>query len=479
MKIGITAKLFCAILSVCILIAFAMLAAVHYNFSQGFIGYLNDQEDQRVESLRPVLAKAYQEHGGWDFLRGRPQAWFSLTRPPGMPPPPDESAPNEAGKTSSVHQDIRVPPEVDLTGLNLRITLLDERKNQVIGAPYPTPSATLKPIEIEGKTIGWLALLPFDQVSTGAAGRFQQQQLKANALIGVMAILLAALAALLFARLFLAPVKRIAAATHALAAGNYANRVMVASGDELGRLAENFNQLAQALEKNEQLRREFMADVSHELRTPLAVLQAELEAMEDGIRPTDLSGVKSLQSEVATLGKLVNDLYELSLSDVGALAYRKRPVDVVDLLVSTARSFETHLAARTISLELDTSGATYVVCHADPDRLRQLFTNLLQNSLRYTDAGGKVVIRSRVDRNNVTLEFEDTAPGVPAELLPRLFDRFFRGDQSRNRATGGAGLGLAISRNIVEAHQGTIIAHSSPLGGLRIAVTLPLGGGQS
>jgi two-component system sensor histidine kinase BaeS len=324
-----------------------------------------------------------------------------------------------------------------------------------------------------------VALVPFQEVSTGAALRFQEQQLKASSVIGGIAILLAALVAWLLARMFLAPLKHIAAATHRMTAGDYATRVAVASHDELGQLAEDFNHLAVTLGKNEKLRRAFMADVSHELRTPLAVLKGELEALQDGVRPLTPSAIQSLQSEVATLGKLIDDLYELSLSDVGALSYRKSRTDILDVLRMTVEAFQERFAQHSITLEVGIPAHQAAVCHADPDRLRQLFANLLENAARYTDADGKLVITAALGQRTIKLEFQDTKPGVPDDMLPHLFERFFRGEQSRNRSTGGAGLGLAISRNIVEAHQGTIVASASALGGLCITVVLPLANGVS
>ncbi|HTN65203.1 MAG TPA: sensor histidine kinase efflux regulator BaeS [Burkholderiaceae bacterium] len=470
-KLGITSKLFLAILLTCAIVAIAMATGVRYSFSQGFLGYLNQQEEQRVEMLRPSLAAAYQEHGSWAFLRDNPRQWFALIRPPGM------TAPNDGSSVPGQQKPRLTPPESDLTGLNLRISLLDAERRLVIGNPAAAKGAALKSVEVNGATVGWIALLPFQQVSTGAALRFQEQQLKASWIIGGSATLLAALVALLLAQMFLAPVKRIAAATHRLAIGDYRKRVAVSSGDELGKLAEDFNQLALTLEKNERLRRAFMADVSHELRTPLSVLKGELEAMEDGIRPLSEQSVRSLQAEVATLGKLVDDLNELALSDVGALTYRKSRVEVVGLLRLTVAAFEERFAAGSIGIAVEAEAAAgKAYCHADPDRLRQLFQNILENALRYTDPGGRLVISIHRNKRSVTLEFQDTKPGVPAEILPHLFERFYRVESSRNRASGGSGLGLAISRNIVEAHLGSISAASSPLGGLRIVVSLPLNG---
>jgi two-component system sensor histidine kinase BaeS len=461
MKPGITFKLFLAILLCCIVVALAMTAGNRYSTEQGFLGYMNEQETQRVASLRPVLARAYHEHGNsWDFLRDQPREWFVLLVPPGT-------------GVSDVDGPRGVQSESDLIGVNLRVTLLDAQRQIVIGNRR-TELATYSPIVQDGLTVGWIALVPFREVSTGAGQRFQQQQDKANLVIGAVVIVLAAAVAWLLARMVLAPLKRIAHSTHQLAAGDYTSRVVLQSQDELGVLAQDFNQLAVTLERNEQLRRDFMADVSHELRTPLAVLRGEIEAIEDGVRPLSMALIPSLHSEVRTLGKLVDDLYQLSLSDAGALAYRKRPVDVLAVLRGALEPFAARYQQKGIQIENQIAPGLQASGSADPDRLRQLFTNLLSNTWRYTDSGGRLRLRAAITAGQLQLTFDDSAPGLPDSVLPHIFERFFRAEGSRNRATGGAGLGLSICRNIVEAHQGEIRAQASPLGGVTISVTLPL-----
>ncbi|MBS1187753.1 MAG: baeS [Burkholderiaceae bacterium] len=469
MRLGITAKLFLAILLTCVIASFAMLGAMRYSFHHGFLGYLNEQEAQRVESVLPKLAAAYRQHGNWDFVRDKPRLWFSLIRPEGMP--------------DFKHHRPSLPPpplpDSEFTGLMMRFSLLDAQKQLVIGNHKLFTHTPMRPIEVNGQVVGWIAWMPLERAITNVAVRFHERQAQSGWIIVVIAIVLAALVAWLLARIFLAPLKRITASTHSLAAGDYAARVPVSSGDELGQLGEDFNRLALTLEKNENLRRNFMADISHELRTPLAVLKGELEAVEDGIRPMSLASIRSLQTEVGTLGKLVDDLYQLSLSDVGALAYRKNRVDVLAILMQTIASFEERFADKAIRVDLrfDTTQAAH--CNADPLRLQQMFSNLLENAHRYTDAGGVLEICCTHDDELVRIDFQDSAPGVPADKLPHLFERFYRADHSRSRATGGSGLGLAISRNIAEAHQGGMRAQASPLGGLWISVALPLAGKET
>lgn len=474
---GITSKLFLSILLSCALVAIAVAAGMRSSFTQGFLGYLNEQELQRIEVLAPNLAQAYQEEGSWDFLRDNPRAWYGLLR--GQPHSRlHREGRRDAGAQRSGRTGERPPlpalPESDLTGLQLRISLLDRDRQHIVGNPHSRSDAITRPVTVDGVTVGWLALVPFQQVSTGAALRFQEQQLKTSWIVAGLALVLAAVAAWLLARMILAPLKRVAASTHRLAQGDYQARVAVSSRDELGQLSEHFNQLARTLEKNEQLRRDFMADVSHELRTPLAVLKGEIEAMEDGVRPLTVAGMHSLQTEVNTLGKLIDDLYELSLSDAGALSYRFQRIDLLGVLEEVRQIFAERFAASGLGLEAEPDGLAPAFVQADPDRMRQLFANLLENALRYTQAPGLLRIQARRSADRLILEFADSAPGVETAVLPHLFERFYRVEHSRSRATGGAGLGLAICRNIVEAHQGSLCADSSPLGGLTIRLDLPL-----
>jgi two-component system sensor histidine kinase BaeS len=226
------------------------------------------------------------------------------------------------------------------------------------------------------------------------------------------------------------------------------------------------------------MRRRMMADVAHELRTPLAVVQGELAAVEDGIRSFGPETLASLQAETRALGKLVDDLYQLALSDLGALNYRRQDLDLRAQVAEALLPLRERCAAAGLELDDSRVRGDALPVHADPDRLAQLIANLVENALRYTDAPGRIEVSCGRSAEWALLEVRDTAPGVPADMLPRLFDRFFRVEGSRSRASGGAGLGLAICRNIVEAHDGTITAQPSPLGGLSITVSLPLRRGQ-
>ena len=440
-KPGITLKLFLAILAASVVAAAAMALATRYSFHSGFLGYLAQIDEQRLQALSGALAESYRRTGSWEFVRG------------------DYPRLREMAIAASSPQ------------VTQRLTVLDDARAVVVGNPDPA-GASLLPVRVGERVVGWVGRAPLRRLSSAAEDSFEAQQSRAAWGIAALAVALAAATALVLARAFLLPVKRIAGATHRLAGGDYATRVAVHSRDELGRLAADFNRLAETLERNETLRRRFMADVSHELRTPLAVLSAELEALEDGVRPFTPAALASLRGEAAALGKLVDDLNQLALADVGALAYRKETLELEPLLAQAVESYRERFAQRGVSLEAARFDAARVF--GDRDRLAQMFRNLLENSARYTDAGGRARVSARVADGCVAVEFDDSPPGVPGEALPHLFERFFRVDASRSRANGGTGLGLAISRSIAAAHGGEIAAAPSPLGGLRVSVRLPL-----
>ncbi|MFW0698740.1 two-component system sensor histidine kinase BaeS [Pantoea sp. R13S299] len=452
LRLGIGAKLFMAIFATCMLVLITMHWGVRLSFEHGFVDYIKRGNEQRLNLLSDALADQYEQHGNWDFLRHNDRLVFTMLR--SLEQNPDSSS--------------QLPPH----GWRTQFWILDQQYKVLAGPKSPVPpEGTRRNITTSNnKVVGWVIGSPPERLTRSTDINFDQQQRRTSWIIVGLSTLLAALATWLMARGLLAPVKRLVDGTHHLAAGNFATRVEVSSRDELGQLAGDFNLLASSLEKNESMRRAFMADISHELRTPLAILRGELEAMQDGVRKLTPEAIASLQSEVVVLTKLVDDLHQLSLSDEGALAYRKQATDLVQLLEVTAGSFAERYRAHGLTLKLNLpDNAPFF---GDPDRLMQLFTNLLENSLRYTDSGGQVEVTLKYEAPNWCIDFDDSAPGVDREHQAQIFERFFRTEGSRNRASGGSGLGLAICKNIADAHGGDIHATHSDLGGLKIALHL-------
>ena len=475
MKIGITGRLFLVILATNVLIAVAVGVAERVSFDRGFRDYMREREGERLDAIAKAVANEWREKGSFESLRGNNAAWeryvqAAFERAHGMPPPGadlDPLPPPRPMEPMPGPPPARGPPPPDAP------TLFDRGKRVVIGGITEDMRPVLRPVTVDGTTVGWVAGMPLRAPFTGAERRLAEQQWSASLVIAGIAVLLAAVAGYFLARGFIAPVRQLAVATHRLAAGDYATRVASSRTDEIGQLTADFNRLATTLDSTERLRRQFMADVSHELRTPLAILRGELEAIEDGIRTLTPERLRSLQAEVATLGKLVDDLYDLSLTDVGAMKLHQERIDLRDVVEAAARAFEDRLASRDLALEcVLPRDAVHV--EADARRLTQVLNNLFENSARYTDPGGRVQVRVTADGPHASIDVTDSAPGVPGDALPHLFDRFYRVDASRNRRSGGAGLGLALARGLVEAQGGKIVARPSPLGGLWIRVTLPI-----
>jgi two-component system sensor histidine kinase BaeS len=459
-------------------------------FRRGFLGYLDEVALERLEPAASRLAAAYAEHESWAFLHDDEHRFSELIEPDprrsmrgeiardfpaGPPPPPDgermfdprrgDRPPPGTGRGSG-------PPRFGPPGLMSRLLLLDNDGKPVVGNPAISNSAANLPIELDGRHIGTLVLESLPQLRGPADLAFAREQLR-NALIASIAVLAAALLlAFALARWLLDPVRALAAGTRALAAGDYAQRIEEKRSDELGALAHDFNHLATTLEQHREARRRWGADIAHELRTPLSILRGEIQALQDGVRTPTAQALASLHAECERMGGLVEDLYQLALADAGALEYRFEELDPAEIMRESLDMQRHSLADAGLTLE-EAIGEVPAI-RADARRIGQLIDNLLANARRYTDAPGRIRAEVSASDNAVSLIIEDSAPGVPQDSLPYLFDRLYRVERSRNRAAGGAGLGLAICQAIVAAHGGQIEASDSPLGGLRISMRFPL-----
>ena len=289
----------------------------------------------------------------------------------------------------------------------------------------------------------------------------------------VAVILVAGGAAILFgirlARGVAPPLDALVEAAGRVEAGDYATRVPeVDRGPrELRDLVRAFNTMTARLEVDETQRRRLLAEVSHELRTPLAVIQGNVEAIVDGVYPADAEHLGTVLEETRVLARLIEDLRTLSLAEAGTLALHREPTDLSIVAAEVARSFEqlAGTAGATIELEL---ADDLPLLDVDPIRMREVLANLVANALRYVEPGGTVRIGGRSTAEGIVLEVVDDGPGIPAELLPTVFDRFAKSSDSR-----GSGLGLAIARAIVESHGGRIAAESPPDAGTTIRIVLP------
>jgi len=356
-----------------------------------------------------------------------------------------------------------------------RLVLVDANKKALVGSV--NPNATMQWVDLTSneQIIAYLGFQKNMRIDRHFDKVFADKQKRTFGLTALAMILFSALLSIPVADRIVRPLLKLNEAVDEISGGNYAHRLDGRRRDELGDLAGNINALGMTLAKNRDARQRWIAEISHELRTPLAVMQGEIESVQDGVRELDKFAINSLHSEVINLGRLINDLHTLSMSDVGALNYEMKELDLSELLDSFLTINKTTLEQHAIECSFTKPDSSPL--YGDAQRLDQLFTNLLQNTCRYTDSGGQLhVVLNRVMINgqeHLKIDWFDSSPGVIESALPQLFDPLFRTDGSRNRELGGSGLGLSIAKRIVEAHEGTIIADSSSLGGLHIKIELP------
>ncbi|MBN2186242.1 MAG: HAMP domain-containing protein [Dehalococcoidia bacterium] len=274
-------------------------------------------------------------------------------------------------------------------------------------------------------------------------------------------------------RRILAPVKALTSAAKRLGSGDFSQRVQVKDRGELGELASTFNSMASNLERAEQLRRNMVADVAHELRTPLSNVRGYLEAVHDGVIKPDADTIRSLDEEAMLLSRLVNDLQELGLAEAGELKLARQPESITELIKQTAAIAQAQVAAKEISVSIDLPDKLPLV-NIDAPRISQVLRNLLENAVTHTFQGGVIEMTAREQDNYIEVAVSDTGEGIPAEDLPNIFERFYRVDKSRARATGGSGLGLTIAKRLVETHGGKIEAVSEIGKGSCFSFTVPI-----
>jgi len=272
---------------------------------------------------------------------------------------------------------------------------------------------------------------------------------------GIIAIGIAILLTFFLSHRILAPVRALTTATRQFGKGDFSRRVAYDGKGEIGELARSFNSMAENLEKNEQLRRNMVADIAHELRTPLSNLKGYLEAISDGLVNPDEATIRSLNEEASSLSHLVTELQELSLADAGKLKMEARTEDISRLVQESVFAIQAKAANKelTVSAELPED---LPLVKIDAHRIKQVLNNLLDNAIAHTGKGGSITITSRRQGKKILISVTDTGEGIPPEDLPMIFERFYRVDKSRTRATGGSGLGLTIAKRIIEAHGGSL-----------------------
>ncbi len=477
-----------------LLVTFALLAVVlvistvwmtRVAFQKGFVTYLNLQTTQNMDRVSVMLAELYSESESWDELVGNATLWREVVEVRRRPRqrPIDQLLPErfdpsgflegQAQFDTLIRPSIGTENALDATPSNL--TLLDTDSSWVGGRRLNADEGEILSTTVEhmGETVGYLVTPRAAGIEAELDRTFVEGQLRISIWIAILSLAFVLPLALYIAARLLAPIRGLTRGVHNLTRGDYGSRINIERDDELGQLARDFNKLSSTLHANQTAQQRWISDISHELRTPVAVLEGEIYAILDGLRKPDTKEMESLAAEVKRLGRLISDLHQLSKSDAGDLSYRMEPLEVRKVLEQARQTFDRRMQEADLACELQLDQENALI-FGDESRLIQLFSNLLENSCRYTDGPGKMLIQLNCLAGQAVISVSDSAPGVTDAELPQLFDRLYRVEKSRNRATGGSGLGLSICRNIAVAHGATLEVSHSDLGGLKMTLTMSL-----
>jgi signal transduction histidine kinase len=331
------------------------------------------------------------------------------------------------------------------------------------------------PIEVDGQEVGFL--LPTTTVNAFREPEeaFLQRLRESILPLGAAACAVAILLGLFLTWQLTDPLRKLKAAALGIAGGDLSQRVDIKSKDEIGELGRAFNDMAENLSRAEELRRNMTADIAHELRTPLSVIRANLEAILDGVFPPTKENVTSIHKEAVLLSRLVDDLQELALAEAGQLRIEPETTDVSSLIERVLTGVAARAKSEGVAVVKDLAPELPPVS-VDSQRIGQVLSNLVDNALRYSSEGDTITVRARETADAVRVDVVDQGPGLSPEELALVFERFYRGDRARSRATGGVGLGLAIVRQLVEAHGGKVWAESTEGQGATFSFTLPVQG---
>ena len=417
--------------------------------------------DEELKILKQNLPSEYQPFEGLRFPLSPSQ--FRLKK--------DAKDDKQESKSSSSSEHVkkRFVSIPDRLGLSSRLSLYDEKHQFIVGEPA-TDQIAYRPILVDQKVVGYLGLKPVLDQDDASSINFFSNQKRYLLLVYALTVLSSLVAALLMATYFKKPIQRLLNATLELTRGNYQHQVMIKRNDELGDLSNQLNHLADILHQHEESRRQWVADTSHELKTPLAVLQAQIEAMQDGIRKATPEHLDAMMRQVSSLKKLTQDLADLAQADAQQLKCYFAEVNPWDVVLQEVDNFKSTFEQNQLEVSLSGEGA---LLSLDRDRFKQIIVNLLGNCVRYTEQGGKIQIHTQQNEHEWILYVDDSPFGLSDEQLARLGERFYRVDDSRTRSTGGTGLGLALSCKLAQALGGSLAFNHSPLGGLRCVLTFP------
>lgn len=445
-------KLMLSFLATVLVSVGAIAVLANASAARHFRDYVSVSTRPWVAAAEPAAANHYADAGSWDGIGPVLEAEFSRGSRRG-------AQQGRGVQPLLADADGRVVYASSTEGLGERVSADDLSRAQAI--------------RLDGVVIGYLMAVSGSR-EQAFIDSLQRSIVVAGLGAGVGALILGAL----LTRQMLRPVHSLRDATQRLARGDLSHRVSVTSGDEIGDLAHQFNEMAATLQENESQRQRMMADISHELRTPLAVMRGQVEALLDGVFDLSRDNVVPIHDAVLLLGRLVEDLRDLALADAGRLGLERGEVHIDQLVRRVSSAFQHAAQEKGLTLEEDVAESMPSI-EGDSQRLEQVLGNLLSNAIRYTPPGGHILTRAWLDGDRVAFSVRDDGPGIAQEDLERIFDRFYRTDRARSRTTDrtrstGSGLGLAIAKRLVDEHGGEIIVQSEEGRGSVFAVRLPM-----
>ena len=462
MRIGIRSKLAIAVAAIAVAIALIVFLSMLFSFRSGFLQYVNASRFDYLQSLKATIESSIETEEQWQHFLQQKKRWDALLRQTFR----ENRQQNSDNKSTPTLPGQR-PPRPNA------FYLLDNNKAILYGKQRDVRRPLISPIKIDNQRVGFIGVHKSATFNRKADKSFVAKQTKTFFMIAIIVAILGAIAAFCLAHWMVSPVQRLNRAMKQLTTHDYNTRVENHSKDEMGELMHSFNRLAITLGEHEKSQQRWIADISHELRTPLATLRGEIEALQDGIRKLTPSRIDSLHEEIIHIQRIVDDLHQLTLSDLGALKYQFSECDVVSVIQKIQLHNEAALNKKSLEFTIKTDDKLPLI-EADEDRLHQLFANLMQNSLRYTDAGGAIEVSITKTESQLSIHWQDSSPGVDTRSHGKLFNRLYREESSRNRAQGGSGLGLSIVQAIASAHLGSVATKDASLGGLEVILTLPL-----
>lgn len=509
-------KILLALTALTLTLLVVFIGLLRWGLHRNLGDYVAEIELGRLDWFANKLEQAYTSNGSWSFLSQDTDAWRRLRRfdppdrqngpnspngpngpdglsrpgpnssgppdwdngPSGRPPPPPDWERSDGKRVGP-------PPRPDDLGggphdsIYDRLALVAPDGAQIAGAARARSSPIRRALTSQGQVIAYLAVEPMDTSSTAAGRSFLTQQAVFVLVICGIGYAVALLLSWFLAERWLRPIRHLTDGADAIAQGRLDTQVPVLGHDELSRLTVTFNTMARQLQQTDERHQHWLSEIAHELRTPLAAMRAEIEATMDGVRPLNPLTMERLHRQILRLGQLVEDLRR-SMHDTEKPSRKEPGVRPLDVLLDTLTLMQARFAQVPLQVNAETvqtlANQTSVTLSGNAAELQQVFTNIFENTLRYTNPGGQVRVSATLLRQQTQLRIriEDTPPAPAVADMPRLFERLYRGESSRDRASGGSGLGLAICKQIIEAHGGTIRGDDSELGGLCLELLFPV-----